>query len=91
MRLRLDGKIPRREHRKCSVPGCGRKHDSRGFCTAHYKRMKRHGTIDAPVRRRMAPYCQVPECGRPTVAFEMCTIHYQRARRALLKKMGRKR
>lgn len=27
----------------CSVEGCGRPHDARGFCSAHYGRWKRYG------------------------------------------------
>lgn len=27
----------------CSIDGCSRQHVARGFCKAHYKRLKRHG------------------------------------------------
>lgn len=27
----------------CSIEGCGKKHKARGFCVAHYERLKRHG------------------------------------------------
>lgn len=30
-------------HRLCSIPECGKKHDSKGFCKMHYARVLRHG------------------------------------------------
>lgn len=32
------------DSRICTVEGCGKKHFSRGFCSAHYTRNRRHGT-----------------------------------------------
>lgn len=29
--------------RLCSIPGCGAKHDAKGYCHAHYNKWKRHG------------------------------------------------
>lgn len=29
--------------RLCSIDGCGRSHDAQGFCTAHWKRWRKHG------------------------------------------------
>lgn len=29
--------------RECSIEGCGRSHDARGWCTMHYRRWKRNG------------------------------------------------
>lgn len=31
------------ENRTCSIPGCHRQHEARGWCAAHYQRWKRHG------------------------------------------------
>ena len=31
------------EMKLCSIDGCGREHDARGWCQMHYKRWKRHG------------------------------------------------
>ena len=31
------------ETRICSIPGCGKPHDSRGYCQAHYNRLRRTG------------------------------------------------
>ena len=32
---------------KCNVVGCGKPHAARGLCESHYKRLRRHGHIDA--------------------------------------------
>jgi hypothetical protein len=29
--------------RLCSIPGCGKPYDSKGYCNAHYKRLRKHG------------------------------------------------
>lgn len=29
--------------RICCIPGCGKPHDSKGYCKTHYLRMRRHG------------------------------------------------
>jgi hypothetical protein len=34
----------------CSVEGCGKKHDARGLCAAHYVRFKKSGVIGGPLR-----------------------------------------
>ncbi|MEU3020074.1 MucR family transcriptional regulator [Nocardiopsis sp. NPDC007018] len=43
-----------RPPRVCEVPGCGRKHVSRGWCGTHLERYRRHGDVqaDIPVRPR---------------------------------------
>lgn len=32
--------------KSCSVEGCGRVHQSRGFCSMHYQRLLKHGSAD---------------------------------------------
>jgi hypothetical protein len=34
------------EDRTCSVSGCRRRHDARGFCSTHYKQARRHGQLE---------------------------------------------
>ena len=36
--------------RTCDIPGCGRPHNARGLCSAHYKRARKGADLDAPVR-----------------------------------------
>lgn len=33
----------RRTHYTCTVPGCGKLHDAKGYCHEHYKRWRLHG------------------------------------------------
>lgn len=42
--LRIPGRL-------CSVEGCGRKHNSGGFCYAHLRQIQRHGEI-RPLRKK---------------------------------------
>ncbi len=37
-----------RQERGCSVEGCHRKHNARGWCVTHYSRWLKHGTVDEP-------------------------------------------
>lgn len=37
--------------RICSVPGCGAKHDAKGFCHPHYQRFRIYGNPVEPMRR----------------------------------------
>ncbi len=39
----------RRTHYVCTIEGCGRAHDAKGLCRAHYRRWKRHGDPLAPL------------------------------------------
>ena len=41
------------ETRTCSVDGCDRAHEAKGYCRAHYKRWRKHG--DPTVGKRGRP------------------------------------
>jgi len=36
--------------RLCSVEGCGKKHNSHGYCTSHWQRLQKFGSLE-PLRR----------------------------------------
>ena len=62
--------------RVCSIEGCGRKHAAHGYCLMHYKRLKKHGTVDYTWGgKEVGRSCQY--CERPVIAREMCFRHYQ--------------
>lgn len=64
--------------RTCSIPGCERPHEARGWCNTHYERWRQHGTTDLlrPV------YCSVSGCDRHPHGHGLCERHYrQRERR----------
>jgi len=41
--------------RACSVEGCGRPYLAKGWCGAHYQRMKTHGTLGSEYIRQEGP------------------------------------
>lgn len=67
-------------NRICSIPGCGRRHDARGWCATHYNRWKRTGSTDDPARINGAA-CSVAGCDRPAERRTWCSTHYARWRR----------
>jgi hypothetical protein len=64
--------------RVCSVEGCGKKHDARGLCSTHYKRLKFTGTTDPRVR---ISGCSVDGCDMKNYGHGLCSKHYARLRR----------
>lgn len=87
-------KARRRKRRYCSVEGCERRHEARGFCSMHYQRVQRHGVpgLAAPqrlARKPAAPQgqtrnvgsCSVEGCENPIRTRKMCNLHYERWRR----------
>jgi len=69
--------------RTCSIPGCDRKHQGRGFCEGHLRRFIATGDpgpaeFEPRVPRGNA--CHVADCGRRRYAKGMCELHYRRMR-----------
>lgn len=67
--------------RTCSLPDCDNPYRSKGYCQAHYSRLRLHGspTGGAPRRERAAGLtCSVPECDREVRCKGICRIHYDR-------------
>lgn len=65
----------------CAVDRCGRPVFSRGWCSAHYFRWRKHGDVRAevPVGGRPAPSaCSVSECARHHYSGGYCELHYRR-------------
>lgn len=71
--------------RVCEVLGCGRKHDARGLCKAHYKR-REHGVtpLNIPIGavvRTQPESCTAPcspPCERKCMSLGLCNAHWQR-------------
>lgn len=69
--------------RICSVPGCGGKHEAKGFCMTHYSRLLRGDEVEAPLRRKGQPPspCSVDGCENRAVIKGLCKTHDARRRR----------
>jgi hypothetical protein len=68
--------------RTCSAEGCGRPHDSHGYCSLHSRRLKRHGSLTNPVRTpKPFEKCSVDGCDSKVHAHGMCGKHAQRMAR----------
>lgn len=69
--------------RTCSLPDCDNPYRSKGYCNAHYLRVRLYGspTGGAPMRARAKGLtCTVADCDRKVRCNGMCRIHYDRFR-----------
>lgn len=73
-----------RKNYRCCVVGCGRSHRARGYCSAHYYRLVRHGSVDAehPIESRFAGHqgCVVKSCPEKHESLGYCRLHYLQQR-----------
>lgn len=70
----------------CSIDGCGKPLEARGWCAAHYMRWRKYGDPGqaAPLRPKRSPHstCQVEDCDRKHLARGYCGVHYRLQRQA---------
>lgn len=65
----------------CSVDGCGGKHWANGYCSLHYKRVRKNGSPGPVGRVRFSGrICKIEGCGRRHCGLGLCAMHYQRLR-----------
>lgn len=66
----------------CSIDTCDGPARTRGLCSAHYRRWRKNGDVQAEVLvRRRKPVdrtCAIDGCRRPVVARGFCLAHYER-------------
>lgn len=65
----------------CSIDGCNRPHDARGWCAMHYRRWKRTGDPLTLTRRPQSSVCRVDGCDTAPLAHSLCQKHLVRVRR----------
>lgn len=68
--------------RLCSIDGCDKSVESRGWCNAHYQRWLRHGEPTAGGSyRNPGAICAVDNCDRVAQGRGYCDMHYKRVRK----------
>lgn len=67
----------------CKIESCGKSAVKGGYCTAHYKRLRRHGDPLGGTRMRepQPDICTAPGCDRKAVTRSLCATHYARLRK----------
>jgi hypothetical protein len=61
----------------CSVEGCEKPVNARGWCMKHYCRWKKHRTVELQVQAKPGT-CLLLGCSRPVATRGWCTMHYRR-------------
>lgn len=74
--------MPPKTNRICEIEGCGRPHNAKGLCKAHYSRYQRGHDLMAPWKPRgsssgPANACGVESCQDGHWAQGYCRIHYR--------------
>lgn len=67
--------------RACTVEGCGRPHYGRGYCSAHWQRIRAGVSLDVPLQQTTRAACTVDGCDRRRKSRGLCAMHYERMRR----------
>lgn len=76
--------MPPKTNRVCNIEGCGRPHNAKGLCKAHYSRYQRGHDLTAPWKPRGSSStpsnpCAVENCPETHWAQGYCRIHYRAA------------
>lgn len=67
-------------NRTCTIEGCDKKYEAKGWCAMHYSRARSGKDMNAPVRRKGDMECAMKD-GRPATHGEYCGAHYARVMR----------
>lgn len=68
--------------RRCEIPNCELPHAAKGYCEAHYYKLRKYGDPLAVSRRTPAlEACSIDGCTAPYHSKGYCQKHYGKARR----------
>ena len=66
----------------CSVDGCEKSKNARGWCVIHYNRWKRHGDPLVKTKPKTESSCSLEDCERERYGrMDVCSMHYKRMRK----------
>lgn len=67
---------------RCAAEACEIPAHAKGYCTAHYARLRRGDDLNAPMRksREASQSCSVEGCETKSLARGLCAMHYWRWR-----------
>ena len=67
--------------RICSIEGCGKPHNAKGFCFKHYHRFRKNGDpLVVRYEKAAGQVCSIEGCRKPVRAKSLCNMHYRRSR-----------
>ncbi|WP_082305397.1 HNH endonuclease signature motif containing protein [Leucobacter japonicus] len=66
--------------RLCTIDRCDRTYRSKGLCSVHYARLRKHGSPGGSelLRDRRGAACTVDGCAEPVRSRQLCSVHYSR-------------
>lgn len=67
-----------KEKLDCLADGCEKKAVCKGYCMAHYTRLKDYGRLNRVLGSNQGLTCKEEECDRAAVSSGYCKTHYQK-------------
>ncbi len=68
---------PWKEKVKCLVDDCEKHAVCKGYCMAHYTRLKDYGRLHRVLSDNTGKKCRLDGCERPAQSLGYCKTHYQ--------------
>lgn len=62
----------------CAIEGCQKPSRTRGWCSAHYERVRVHGDPGTRTIGDRKNHCSMPDCDQTAYGHGYCSKHYNR-------------